>query len=103
MSISFSEKPEEMELEAEPACFTWVEFNLENKREVCYATIPKERVVVSKPKDSRLTKNRLDDIAENIKERYLKYGKLDNTQRIAKKTGALKRDDVCDKDINYYD
>lgn len=103
VSISFSDKAEEMEVVAEPACLAWVEFNLENNREVCISTIPKERVVPAKAKEPRLTKNRLDDIAENIKERYLKYGKLDSTQRIAKKSGALKRDDVCDKDINYYD
>lgn len=30
VSISFSEKPEEIEVDAEPACLTWIEFNLEN-------------------------------------------------------------------------
>jgi hypothetical protein len=35
--------------------------------------------------------------------RYLKYGRLDNTTKIARKTGAMKRDESNEKDINYYD
>jgi hypothetical protein len=36
-------------------------------------------------------------------QRYLKYGKLDSTQKIAKKTGASKLDEVAEKDNNFYD
>jgi hypothetical protein len=39
VSISFSEKPDE--IEAEPECLKWQEFNLEVSREVCYETVPK--------------------------------------------------------------
>lgn len=47
--------------------------------------------------------NRLNQIADDIMMRYLRYGRLDSTQKIAKKTGAFKKQELTEKDINYYD
>ena len=104
------ENPEVGQLE-----YQWKDFDVEINREICYLGVqvldPQElnqatRPVVHNQKKRELelpNTNRLDMIAEDIMMRYKKYGGLDVNSKIARKTGAYKRDENNERDINYYD
>jgi len=49
------------------------------------------------------TRNRMDQVADDIMMRFQKYGRLDVDSKIARKTGAYKKDEINDREINYYD
>ena len=102
------ENPEAGQLE-----YQWKDFDVEINKEICYLgvqvqdpqdyqstrpVIPNQKKILELPNT-----NRLDMIAEDIMMRYKKYGGLDVNSKIARKTGAYKRDENNERDINYYD